>query len=111
MFALGLSMLLAANNQPVVAQASCTNLDTLPAVSYSPDPLPIVQMSGEHGVVRLIVTLNAGGGRPAAVSLDQTSGSGLLDNAAIAQTLRSEFASESENCAPVSGRYIYYVQY
>jgi protein TonB len=71
----------------------------LPALNYIP--------SGT-AIVRFEITEN---GTPQNATIEKSSGSYLLDRAAMKTVLHQKFTPEIRDCAPVAGSYLYEVDY
>jgi periplasmic protein TonB len=71
----------------------------LPALNYVPNGTAIV---------RFELTEN---GTPKNATIEKSSGSYLLDQAAMKTVLHQEFAPEVRDCVPVAGSYLYEVDY
>ena len=63
---------------------------------------------GGTAIVRFELTEN---GSPQNASIEKSSGSYLLDQAAMQTVLHQEFAPEIRDCVPVAGSYLYEVDY
>jgi len=102
MFGFGLSVLLAAG-------ASCAQPDTVPVVVKQPLPSMLLTALQAHGEAGLIVTLSGQDASPTDVVLANSSGDSMVDAAAIDAARHTVFAPETNDCAPVAGRYFYTV--
>jgi hypothetical protein len=101
MFGFGLSVLL--------ASASCTSTDTVPVVIKAPVENMLLAALQAHGSAEVIVTLPAENASPTNVVLAYSSGDSLVDAAALDAARHTIFAPETNDCAPIGGRYFYSV--
>ena len=107
MVSLGLTALIAS---AVIGQnaPACAQPDTAATVRSTPFMPPTMLLAAdEHGTVPLIVTLTPESTKPSSVELVQSSGSVILDAAAIEAVRQTQFTAETRSCVAVGGRYFY----
>jgi hypothetical protein len=111
MVALGLSLLLAVAPNATNTALSCAVIDKIPAVAFAPPTPTLIVDSQVHGTATMIVTLDALTALPTDVKLASSSGSRFIDSAAMAQAEGTHFTPELRDCTPVSGEYLYTIEY
>ncbi len=94
------------------ASFSCIAPDAAASMIAAPTPEPpaIAVMYGLTGSAVVNVQLNADGSI-GGTSIAKTSGSPTLDGAALAAANASSFRPEVRDCAPVSGSYLFEVDF
>jgi outer membrane biosynthesis protein TonB len=102
MIGFGLSALLA-------VAGSCTSTETLPVVVKAPVESMLLAALQAHGSSVVVVTLPAENASPTDVVLAYSSGDSMVDAAALDAARHTVFAPETNDCAPIAGRYFYQV--
>jgi hypothetical protein len=93
----------------LLAVASCSQTDTLPVVVKAPVESMLLAALQAHGSTVVVVTLPAENASPTNVVLAYSSGDSMVDAAALNAARHTVFAPETNDCAPVAGRYFYSV--
>src|SRR5580700_9668384 len=93
----------------VVLALSCTQTETLPVVIKAPVENMLLAALQTHGSTTVVVTLPAENASPTDVVLAYSSGDSMVDAAALDAARHTFFAPETNDCAPVAGRYFYQV--
>jgi TonB family protein len=104
----------AASAQTTVPSNTDCQIRNAPArpVTFHPTELPLAPVLSGYpmngtAIVRVDITEN---GTPRNATIERSSGSYLLDQAAIKTVLNQEFAPEIRDCVPVAGSYLYEVE-
>ena len=102
----------ATETKSLVAFAGCSSSNVEAAVlhGYPPEFPSIARIMDIAGTTYVKVEI-AASGAPENISLWKSSGYRVLDREALAATRRASFRPASFNCAPVSGSYLYAVEF
>jgi TonB family protein len=118
LFALLLLLMLGGSTLAASAQTTLPNNNDCPIrnaparpITFHPTELPLAPTLNGYptngtAIVRIEITEN---GTPRNATIERSSGSYLLDQAAMKTVLNQEFAPEIRDCTPVAGSYLYEV--
>ena len=97
---------------PINDDCPVRNAAARPLTFHAAEPplLPALTSYNAHGtaIVRFEITED---GTPRNATIEKSSGSYLLDQAAMKTVLNQQFVPEIRDCVPVAGSYLYEVDY